>query len=578
MSESPRVKPIRVLLVEENPPDARAIREQLANAGANRFLLHHVDRLSAALRDLRTGEFDVVLMDLSVSHVYGLETIHRIEHVAPKVAIIVLSEHDDEAFALQAVQVGAQDYLVKGHGDGNLMARAIRYAIERKREKFRLTRLAWYDTLTGLANRVLFRDILGKALARSQRNGLQVGLLFLDLDNFKVINDTLGHDVGDQLLKTVADRLTKRVREGDTIARLGGDEFTVILEGLSRPEDVDQVARGINKAVASPFSLNGRELYVTTSIGIAMHPEGGGDPDTLIKNADTAMYHAKEHGRNNYQYYSPRMSIQAARRMEMENRLRHALDRQELVVHYQPLVDLRTGHIMAVEALLRWQRDGSAELLYPGDFLPVAEESGLIVPIGEWLFYAVCTQQRRWREAGLPPLRAMVNMSPRQFQKRGLVRVIERYLNHAGVSPGDLELELSESLLMNENQTVRTVLNDLNAMGLRMALDDFGTGYSSLRFLRHFPLQTLKIAQSFVRNIGVDHNDFAIATAIITLGHGLRLKVVAEGVETRGQYEFFQHAGADAFQGFIFSGAVPAEEIERLFREQLNKANTHTRG
>lgn len=576
MKETPAVKPIRVLLVEDNPTDARVVREQLANAGANRFQLHHVDRLSVALRELRSETFDVVLMDLSVSHVYGLETVHRLEATAPKVAIIVLSEHDDEAFALQAVQVGAQDYLVKGQSDGALMARAIRYAIERKREKVRLSKLAWYDTLTGLANRMLFREILGKALARAQRNGLQVGLLFLDLDNFKGINDTLGHHVGDLLLKTVAERLSQRVREGDTIARLGGDEFTVILEGISRPEDVDMVARSINKAMSSPFSLEGREFHVTTSIGIAMYPGGGTEADVLIKNADTAMYHAKEQGRNNYQIYTPRMSAQAVRRMEMESSLRHALDRQELVVHYQPMLDLKTGAMLGVEALLRWRKSDSSELIYPGDFIPLAEETGLIVPIGEWLFYAVCTQQRRWRESGLPPLRTMVNLSPRQFQKRGLVRVIERYLNHAGVDPRDLALEVSEGLLMDEGKTSRAILNDMNAMGLHMALDDFGTGYSSLRFLKRYPIKTLKIAQSFVRNIGADPNDFAIASAIIALGHALQLEVVAEGVESRSQFDFFRNAGADAFQGFIFSGAVPPEEIERLFRQQQKRLKLKT--
>ncbi len=576
MNETLAVKPIRVLLVEDNPADARIVREQLENAGVNMFQLHHVDRLSVALRELRTGTFDVVLMDLSVSHVYGLETVHRIETTAPKVAIIVLSEHDDEAFALQAVQVGAQDYLVKGQGDGSLMARAIRYALERKREKVRLSKLAWYDTLTGLANRMLFREILGKALARAQRNGLQVGLLFLDLDNFKVINDTLGHDMGDLLLKTVAERLSQRVREGDTIARLGGDEFTVILEGISRPEDVDLVARNINKSMTTPFSLNSRELYVTTSIGIALYPHGGAEADALIKNADTAMYHAKEQGRNNYQLYSPRMSVQASQRMEMETSLRHALDRQELVVHYQPMLDLKTGAMLGVEALLRWQRQDSEELIYPCDFIPLAEETGLIVPIGEWLFYEVCSQQRRWRDAGLPPLRAMVNLSARQFQKRGLLRVIERYLNHAGIEPRDLELEVSETLLMDEGKTSRAILNDMNAMGLHMALDDFGTGYSSLQFLKRYPIRTLKIAQSFVRNIGADPNDFAIASAIIALGHALQLRVVAEGVESRSQYEFFRNAGADVFQGFIFSGAVTPEEIDRLFRKQLEKLKIKT--
>ncbi|MEO5573830.1 MAG: EAL domain-containing protein [Gammaproteobacteria bacterium] len=451
-------------------------------------------------------------------------------------------------------------------GDGKLYGgvAVFRDVTDNKQSEQRLAYLAQYDPLTGLPNRNLFRDRFIQAMARASRGEQLVALMFLDLDHFKGINDSLGHEAGDLLLKAVAERLNACVRQSDTVARLGGDEFTVILEGRVNVEHVTVVAQKIIEGMMPSFKLGDSEVFITTSIGIVIYcGEDGYDTDTLIKNADTAMYHAKEHGRNNFQMFTPQMHDKSFGRLTAENNLRRAMERDELTVHYQPQIDMSTGRITGAEALLRWQPADSV-LLLPSHFIEMAEETGLIGPIGEWVLETACRQNKAWQDEGLPPLRVAVNFSARQLTQDNLVDVIKRILDETGLDPYYLDMEITEDHLMKNIQASSLIIGELKAMGINISLDDFGTGYSSLSYLKHFPLDTLKIDESFVRNIATDPQDAAIATTIIELAHGLNFKVIAEGVETLEQQEFLRAKGCDGMQGYLFSHPVTAEEFAKL--------------
>lgn len=537
----------------------------LAEGGSNKFHLDHVERYTLGIKLLREETYDAVLIDISGSDTQDLDSIKRLENTNPDLAIVVLSNVVDESFALDVVQAGAQDYLVKGQGDGFLIARTIRYAIEHKKEKQRLSYLARFDVLTGLANRGFFREQLVKALARADRGKMPMALMFLDLDRFKVINDTLGHDVGDQLLKLVAHRLQGCVRGGDIISRIGGDEFTVIQERVTRVQDVEVVAQKIINTMAQPFALEGQELFIGTSIGIALYPYHGKDADTLIKNADTAMYCTKENGRNNFNYYLPEMGAEASKRLELEHNLRKALENQEFQLYYQPQVSLVSGEIVAVEALLRWRRSDTGELVPPSDFISIAEETGMIVPIGEWVLNTACAQVKKWQTTNMPHIRVAVNLSARQFHQKELVNVVRSALRDYDLNPDCLELELTESLIMEYMQVGSTTLGELKKMGIYISIDDFGTGYSSLSCLKHLPIDTLKIDQSFINNITTDEDNAAIAGAIIAMGKSLRLNVIAEGVETKDQVSYLTDHGCVVGQGTYFNEPVPAEKFEGTF-------------
>lgn len=442
---------------------------------------------------------------------------------------------------------------------------------ERKLSEQRLAYLAQYDPLTGLPNRNLFRDRFAQAMARVARSKQLLALMFLDLDHFKGINDSLGHEAGDLLLKAVAERLNHCVRKTDTVARLGGDEFTVILEGRKDVEHVTVVAQKIIEVMTPVFTLNGTEAFVTTSIGIVTYNgQEGYDADTLIKNADTAMYCAKGLGRNNYQLYTPQMQDKSYELLTAENNLRRALEREEMQVHYQPQVDLKTGRINGAEALLRWQPAGS-DMLLPAHFIETAEDTGLIVPIGEWLLETVCRQNKAWQDAGLPPIKIAVNFSARQLRQAMLVETIERILTDTGLNARYLDVEITEGHLMENVEDSGVIIGKLKAMGISISVDDFGTGYSSLRYLKHFPLDSLKIDQSFVRNITDNPRDAAIATTIISLAHNLQFHVIAEGVENEAQLDILRDKGCDAMQGYLFSHPLPAEEFARfLINEEQN--------
>jgi diguanylate cyclase (GGDEF)-like protein len=431
--------------------------------------------------------------------------------------------------------------------------------------------LAYHDALTGLPNRPLFIDRLIVSLAQAPRAKQKLAVFFLDLDRFKDVNDSLGHSVGDALLKAVAERIRSCVREGDTVARFGGDEFTLLVPRLEHVEDVGKIAQKILETLKIPFLIADRELFAPASIGISIYPGDGTDAETLVRNADTAMYRAKEQGRDNYQLYAPAMNVRALERLALENMLRKALAQQELRVFYQPMVDLRTSTIVGVEALVRWQHP-ELGLLSPAHFISVAELSGLIVPIGNWVLRTACRQTRQWQKRFGFPMRVSVNLSARQFQQPDLAIQVLRALQDSGLEPSALDLEITESSAMQNAENTIHALRDLKALGIRIAMDDFGTGYSSLSYLKRFPIDTLKLDKSFVEDVCTDSSDAAIAEAVVLLAHSLNLSVVAEGVETEEQLEFFRRLGCDHIQGYLFSAPVSAVELEALLVE--NRAVT----
>jgi diguanylate cyclase (GGDEF)-like protein/PAS domain S-box-containing protein len=441
---------------------------------------------------------------------------------------------------------------------------------ERMQTQERLQHMAQHDALTELPNRLLFMDRLKQALARARWHERLVAVLFVDMDRFKTINDTLGHEAGDRLLQALAVRFTSSVRDGDTVARFGGDEFVILLDDVGSEKDIGAVAHKVLEALAPPFAIDGQSLYVTASIGVSLYPNDGEDSGTLLKNADIAMYRAKDLGKNNYQFYSADMSARAFERLTLESSLRHAIERHEFRLHYQPQIDTASGAIIGVEALLRWQHPDFG-LVAPAEFIPLLEETGLIVPVGEWVFHTACEQLRAWRAAGWPTLRLAVNLSPRQFQASGLARMVERGLATAGCDPGLIELEITENVILRHTAATLETLEALHALGVRLAIDDFGIGYSSLSYLRRYAIDTLKIDRSFVHDVPTDADDSALASAIVVLAQSLKLDVIAEGVETEAQRDFLRERGCRVMQGYLFSRPVPAEEFARLLAERNHK-------
>jgi diguanylate cyclase (GGDEF)-like protein/PAS domain S-box-containing protein len=458
------------------------------------------------------------------------------------------------------------EYILDEHGAPAKLIGTLLDITERKQAEERLAHLAHHDPLTDLPNRLMLDDRLAQSIAHAERNGRVAAVLFLDLDRFKDINDTLGHSTGDRLLTHVSGRLLECLRTGDTVARSGGDEFIVVLADVAQLDDVTKVANRIVDSFSRPFAIDGRELYASASIGISVFPYDGHDVDSLIRCADTAMYQAKDSGRNNFQFFTANMHAKAVARLSLEGDLRRAIERRQFVLHYQPVLNLASGRVVGAEALLRWNHPDRG-LILPADFVPLAEETGLIVSIGEWVLNSACAQAQSWSERGHDPIRVMVNISARQFQERNLGDVIDRALVAADLPAELLELEITESVVMRDTEDTIRSLKSLKAKGLRLSVDDFGTGYSSLGYLKLFPIDTLKIDRSFVRDISVDAFDEAIAAAIVGLARSLHLRVIAEGVETTTQLAFLRRVGCDEMQGHLFSSAVPADEFEALLFE-----------
>jgi diguanylate cyclase (GGDEF)-like protein len=445
-----------------------------------------------------------------------------------------------------------------GMGTGHDLTRMIT-----ENNQARLYRLAHYDALTALPNRLLFLDRLSQAMAQARRAERMVAVMLLDLDRFKIVNDNLGHSMGDLLLREVAGRLTECVRESDTVARLGGDEFTILLPEITNIEDAAMVARKILDKLAHPIPLDGHEVFVNASIGITLYPFDE-SVDVLLRNADTAMYHVKEQGGNGFQYYTTEMSTASLKRLSLESALRRALEQQEFVLHYQPQLDLESGRIIGAETLLRW-RHPDWGLVAPGDFIPLAEETGLIVPIGEWVLATACRQLKNWQDTGFPPIQIAVNVSARQFNQENFIEIVSGILATTRLDPRCLKIELTESTLMQNGHATIAMLDKLHAMGVQLSIDDFGTGYSSLSYLKRFPIDQIKVDRSFVTNIMSDPNDAALASAIIAMSHSLGIQTIAEGVETEAQLKFLHERNCDQIQGYLISRPLPATEFSRLF-------------
>lgn len=577
--DSANTEVTKILLVEDNPGDARLIQIILEETEDLRFEIAHAEQLDKAKQHLSDEHFDVILLDLSLPDCFGLDTLRKIRTKATNSPIVILTGNDDEQVAISAVQEGAQDYLVKGRVENDVLVRSIRYAIERNRilaeleEARRMERhMAYHDPLTGLPNRLLFHDRLTQNISYAQRQGKIIAIMFLDLDRFKVINDTLGHSVGDLLLKDASSRLTNCIRKSDTVARWGGDEFTIILGYMTTQAHAAKVAQKIQDDLARAFHLEGHEIFITSSIGISLFPDHGSNIDDLVKNADIAMYYAKGIGRNNHQFFLPFMNDadKALARMELENHLRVALEQNQLFVHYQPQVDIETHQIVGLEALIRW-RHPTLGLISPGVFIPIAEETGLIIPIGEWVLHTACRQNFEWQKAGFSPIRIAVNLSARQFQQPKLLEIINDVLNETGLDPNFLEVEITESVVMEDVEGAIEVLNALRSEGIHVSIDDFGTGFSSLSYLKRFPANKLKIDKSFIQSLATDPYDAAIAQAIIVMAHSLNQKAIAEGVETEEQMELLRRLGCDEIQGYLFSPPVSSEEMTKMFAERVTE-------
>ncbi len=437
---------------------------------------------------------------------------------------------------------------------------------QRKYDEERIAYLAHYDPLTDLPNRVLLQDRLASLLAAAQRQEGQAAVLLLDLDRFKNVNESLGHVFGDQLLLNVAQRLRSVVRDMDAVSRLGGDEYVIVLPELAEAQNAATVAQKILQAFAEPFAIDGQEITITASVGIGLYPADGDNPTQLLKNAESAMYGAKNAGRNTYQFYTQSMNASVFQRLQMENAMHHALERGEFLLHYQPQVNIASGEIIGMEALIRW-RHPEKGLVPPLDFIPLAEESGLIIPIGEWVLREACRQTKAWHDAGFTGLCVAVNLSAVQFKQDNLMDTIRRATEDAGLDPRFLELELTESLVMHNAEEMIETLQQLKSLNLQLSIDDFGTGYSSMSYLKRFPVDKLKIDQSFIRDITADSADLAISQAIIALGHSLELRVIAEGVETNDQLELLRANRCDDIQGYYFSRPVDEAGFARLLQE-----------
>lgn len=573
-----------ILIVDDEPEIRKIVRGILSES----YKYQEANSAEEALSLLRVEKFDLVISDIKMDGMSGLEMIPQVRAIAPDTVIMMISGEQTIESAIEALRGGAFDYIMKPFDFQHVEA-AVRRALEhhsllaakRRHENHleelvrqrtaELNHLAYHDVLTDLPNRILFEDRLTQALILAERNRQTLGVLFLSLDRFKKIHDTLGRAIGDRLLQEVAERLRSSAHQSETVARFDGDEFALLLTqiGGTEGEDVVEVIFQINESLKLPFVVDGHELFITASVGITLYPDDGADAPTLLRNADAALYRAKEQGGDNYQFYTADMNAKAMKRLTLENSLRRALERNEFEVYYQPVLDTNTRKIVGMEALLRWHHPDLG-LVQPIEFIPLAEDTGMIVPIGEWVLRTACAQSKSWQEAGFVPLALAVNLSARQFQQQNLSEVVVLILRETGLNAHDLELELTESSIMKNAESAVKTLGALKALGVKIAIDDFGTGYSSLGYLKHLPIDTLKIDRSFVCDVTANPDDAALVMAIITLAHNLRLKVVAEGVDSEEQLSFLHLLRCDEWQGYLFSKPLPVEAFEELLLKEQN--------
>jgi len=545
-----------------------------------RYACLEVASAEAGLVLLAQENFDLVISDINMGSMSGLELVPHVHAISSDCVVLLISGQSNIETAIEALRAGAFDYIMKPFDSRHVEAavqRALKQSSllkERRLYKDELERLltertaevnqlAYYDTITGLPNRTLFENRLEQALAVSHRTRCPLGILFVSVDQLKKVNDTLGLLPGDQLLKQVGERLRSCVTEGDTVARFGGDQFAVMLTNITGAKEVVETISSIGKALHPRFDLDGQPLFVTTSVGVSLFPHDGQDSQGLLKNAASALYRARKSGGDSYRFYTEDMNAQASRQFALESSLRQAIDNQEFVLHYQLRLAAASLKITGVEALIRWQHP-QLGMIPPNEFIPLAEASGLILPIGEWVLRTACRQNREWQEKGFPAFSVGVNVSAQQFQQQQFAEIVLQVLAETRLAPNYLDLELTESSIMSNAQATIDVLSTLQSMGLTISLDDFGTGFSSLSYLKRLPIDTLKIDQSFIRDLTADPDAAALVMAIVTLAHNLRLDVVAEGVETAEQLKFLQLLGCDEVQGYLFSKSLPAEELEQV--------------
>ena len=571
--EPPETSKPRLLIID----DEEQIRSLLVDLLGETYDCHEAGSAEEALAALETETFDLVISDIDMGGMSGLELVPRVHSLSPDTVVVMISGNQDIEFAIRALRVGAFDYISKPIDIRHVEAaveRAVKHSEllqEKRRYKEQLEDLlqqrtaevdwlAYYDTVTQLPNRALFEDRLTQAVSVARTSGRQLGVLFISLDQFKKVNDSLGHGPGDSLLREFAERLKSRVSKSDTLARFGNDEFALLRTHISGTKDIIETINSLRQVLKFAFDLPGHELFATASVGVSLFPVDGDDSHTLLKNAGAALYTAKRSGGASYQFYTADMHELATRRLALENDLRRAIQNKEFLIHYQPRVSIDSLVITGVEALVRWQHPQFG-LVQPSEFIPMAEDTGLVVQIGEWVLGEACRQNRRWQDEGFAPIQMAVNISARQFHDQDLSQTVIRILHESGLAPNHLELELTESSIMQNADFAASVLTRWKNMGINISIDDFGTGFSSLAALKRLPIGALKIDKSFVRDATNDTDDGAIVNAIITLAHNLRLKVVAEGVETEEQLRFLQVLRCDEIQGELFSKPLPAESL-----------------
>jgi len=575
-----------VLIVDDQETDVYLLKKMLAKAGYTAVASTLNPLEVCALH--RKHRYDLILLDLQMPGMDGFGVMAGLKEIEPQGYLSVLVVAGEPDSMMHALQSGAKDFVSKPFDPIEVLTRIhnlLEVRLLYKEAERQLRYLAHYDPLTGLPNRKLFYESLNRALVQAAAHDWTVSVLVLDIDRFKNVNDTLGHALGDELLRQCGNRLRTCLRFNDTIARLGGDEFGLILLSAEKPEESGVVARKLREALRQPFDLAGHEVTVTASIGITLYPLDSLDAGILVKNGDTAMYRAKDAGRDTYRYYTAQMNDRTIEKFDTESALRKALAQDEFLLHYQPKVRLDTGAISGVEALLRWNRPGHG-LVAPLDFIPILEETGLIVPVGAWVIHSACRQIAEWRESGVGAVCIAINLSSRQFSRESAnaetARAVRQYdidpqllefeietaraVRAHNLDPTLLEFELTESVLMSHAEKSVAILQRLKLLGIRLSMDDFGTGFSSLAYLKRFPIDTIKIDRAFIRDVTLDADDAAITLAIIAMAHNLKLKVVAEGVETAEQLEFLRNNRCDEVQGYYLSRPLPAIEMSELLR------------
>lgn len=573
----------RVLIID----DEQLIRDLLAEMLAEDFNCQTATCAEEALQLLNQMQFSLLLSDIHMGKMNGIEMIPLVHELAPDTVVIMISSEQSIDSAIDALRVGAFDYIKKPFNIFHvktIVQRALEHhsllVMKRRYENHledlvhkrnaELDYLAYYDALTSLPNRLLFEDRLSQALALADHNRHILAVLFLSLDRFKKVHDTLGRESEAELLKQVAHRLQTCPRGGATVARFEKDEFGLLLTQINNAREILKITNEINNVLNQPFLIENHEIYITVSIGISLFPSDGNEVQTLLKNASVALDRAKEHGGNNYQFYTADMNAKAVKRLEMENNLRRALEREEFEVFYQPKINVKNREIVGIEALVRW-RHPEMGIIAPNEFIPLAEETGLIVPLGAWVLRSACAQTKAWQEEGFSQLFVSVNLSPRQFQQADLLEVISRIIRESKIDSNYLELEVTEGSLMQNTESAVQTLNALKKLGVRISIDDFGTGYSSLVYLKRLPLDVLKIDKSFIEDLTAKAEDAAIVMTIISLAHNLNLKVIAEGVELEEQLKFLQNLNCDEWQGYLYSQPVSAESFRELLRQNHQK-------